>query len=186
MPVVHRIDGRRLELVEGDITRQPVDAIANAANTGLRGGGGVDGAIHRAAGPALLDELRRRYPTGTSTGTAVETAGHRLAAKWVLHAVGPVWHGGAHGEAEQLAAAYRSCLALADELGASSLALPAISLGAYGYPRDEGAEIAISTVASHLAGATGLTLVRFVLREETYPSFVEALGRLMPRGDFPP
>lgn len=171
----------RIELTIGDITRESVDVIANAANAALRGGGGVDGAIHRAAGPALLDELRRRYPRGTPTGTAVATAGYRLSARWVLHAVGPIWRGGAHGEADELAAAYRSCLVLADELGARSLALPAISLGVYGYPFPEGAQIALSTVASHLAGGTGLIMVRFVLREPTYPAFVAALAQLAPR-----
>ncbi len=180
------INGKRLELAVGDITTQQVDAIANAANTALRGGGGVDGAIHRAAGPGLLAELIERYPIGTPTGTAVATAGYRLPAKWVLHSVGPIWRGGAHGEADKLAAAYRSCLVLADELGASSLALPAISLGVYGYPFPEGAQIAVSTVASHLAGATGLTLVRFVLREATYPAFVAALARLAPREETSP
>lgn len=171
----------RIELTIGDITRESVDVITNAANAALRGGGGVDGAIHRAAGPALLDELRRRYPRGTPTGTAVATAGYRLSARWVLHAVGPIWRGGAHGEADELAAAYRSCLVLADELGARSLALPAISLGVYGYPFPEGAQIALSTVASHLAGGTGLIMVRFVLREPTYPAFVAALAQLAPR-----
>jgi len=157
------INGRRLELESGDITRQAVDAIANAANSGLRGGGGVDGAIHRAAGPTLLDELARRYPNGTPTGTAVETGGHRLPARWVLHAVGPVWHGGSRGEAEHLAAAYRSCLTLCDQLGARSVAFPAISMGIYGYPGSEGARIAVRTAAEHLQTDTSLELVRFVL-----------------------
>lgn len=166
----------RIEAVQGDITRQQVDAVANAANTGLRGGGGVDGAIHRAAGPTLLDELARRYPNGTSTGTAVETGGHRLPAKWVLHAVGPIWRGGTAGEAEQLAGAYRSCLRLCDELGARSVAFPAISMGIYGYPGDEGARIAIRTVAEHLRTETPLELVRFVLfSEETHALFEAAL-----------
>jgi O-acetyl-ADP-ribose deacetylase (regulator of RNase III) len=172
------IDGRRLELVIGDITEQPVDAIANAANAGLRGGGGVDGAIHRAAGPELMTELRRRYPDGTPTGSAVETSAARLPAKWVLHAVGPIWRGGGHGEPEQLASAYRSCLELCDELGATSVAFPAISLGVYGYPFDEGAQIAIATVAEHLRGGTSLTLARFVLRQDTYPAFERALVEL--------
>lgn len=170
------IDGRRLELVTGDITAERVDAIANAANSALRGGGGVDGAIHRAAGPGLLDELRRRYPDGTPTGTAVETGAHRLPARWVLHAVGPVWHGGARGEAEALAGAYRSCLRLADELGARSLAVPAISMGIYGYPGPEGARVAVATVVEHLRGETSLDVVRFVLRAATWEPFVDALA----------
>ena len=111
------IGDRRLELVRGDITQEPVDAVANAANEALRGGGGVDGAIHRAAGPALLAELRHRYPNGTPTGTAVATDAHGLPSRWILHAVGPIWRGGGHGEPELLAGAYRSCLALASSSG---------------------------------------------------------------------
>jgi O-acetyl-ADP-ribose deacetylase (regulator of RNase III) len=172
------VGGRRLQLEVGDITRERVDAIANAANSALRGGGGVDGAIHAAAGPALLDELQARYPDGTPTGTAVATAGHALPARWILHAVGPIWRGGDQGEAELLASAYRSCLVLADELGASSLAFPAISLGIYGYPVEEGARIALETVARHLAGETNLELVRFVLRDSTFPAFAAALAEL--------
>ena len=174
-PVRHRIADRWLELVVGDITTERADAVGNAANAALRGGGGVDGAIHAAAGPGLMAELRRRYPDGTPTGSAVPTDGHDLAARWVIHAVGPIWRGGAHGEAEQLAAAYRSTLAVADELGARSLALPAISLGVYGYPLDEGARIAVDTVAEHLSGRTGLELVRFVLRDQTWDAFMRAL-----------
>ena len=132
--VARSIHGRRLELVVGDITTERVDAIGNAANERLRGGGGVDGAIHAAAGPVLLEELRRRYPDGTPTGTAVATAAHALPARWVIHAVGPIWRGGGHGEAEQLAGAYRSSLEVARDLGARTLALPAISMGIYGYP----------------------------------------------------
>jgi O-acetyl-ADP-ribose deacetylase len=176
------IAGRRLELVTGDITLQEVDAIANAANAALRGGGGVDGAIHRAAGPDLLDELRRRYPEGTPTGTAVETAGHGLSARWILHAVGPVWRGGGHGEAEQLAGAYRSCMALCDALGARSVALPAISMGIYAYPGDDGARIALDAVAGHLAGPTSVELARFVLYgDDTYAVFARALAGLQVR-----
>jgi len=171
------INGRRLELETGDITRQRVDAIANAANAALRGGGGVDGAIHRAAGRTLLDELMRRYPNGTPTGTAAETSGHDLPARWILHAVGPVWGGGGRGEAEHLAGAYRSCLALCDQLGARSVAFPAISMGIYGYPGSEGARVAVRTVAEHLGGETSLKLVRFVLYSaETRVLFDAALA----------
>jgi O-acetyl-ADP-ribose deacetylase (regulator of RNase III) len=173
------IDGHRLELVSGDITTQAVDAIGNAANSALRGGGGVDGAIHRAAGPDLMEELRRRYPQGTLTGGAVETSGHRLASRWIFHAVGPVWRGGGHDEASQLAAAYRSCLRLADALGARSLALPAISMGVYGYPADEAARIALQTVVEHLRGETPLELVRFVLRDATWQAFSAAVDELL-------
>lgn len=173
------VKGRRLELEIGDITRQDVDAIANAANSGLRGGGGVDGAIHRAAGPTLLDELTRRYPNGTPTGTAVETGGHRLPARWVLHAVGPVWRGGGRGEAEHLAGAYRSCLELCDQLGARSVAFPAISMGIYGYPGSEGARIAVRTAAQHLQTDTSLELVRFVLfSDETRALFDAAVAAM--------
>jgi len=170
------IGDRRLELVRGDITQETVDAVANAANEALRGGGGVDGAIHRAAGPALLAELRHRYPNGTPTGTAVATDAHGLPARWILHAVGPVWRGGAHGEPELLAGAYRSCLALADDLGARSVAFPAISMGIYGYPPPDGARVAVATVADHLGGPTSLEIARFVLfSEETYDLFAAAL-----------
>ena len=167
---------RRIELIHGDITEQAVDAIANAANEALRGGGGVDGAIHRAAGPGLLAELRERHPDGTPTGTAVVTGGYDLPSRWVLHAVGPVWRGGNHGEEELLTDAYRSCLRLADELGATSVAFPAISMGIYGYPGPEGAAVGVMTVAEHLRGETSLELVRFVLfSEETYDLFADAL-----------
>ena len=175
------IHGRRLELARGDITAERVDAIANAANEALRGGGGVDGAIHRAAGPGLLEELRRRYPDGTPTGTAVATDAHELPARWVLHAVGPVWRGGTHGEPEHLAGAYRSCLSLADELGARSVAFPAISMGIYGYPAHAGARVAINAVAEHLRGMTDVEVARFVLfSEETYERFSGALAEITP------
>jgi O-acetyl-ADP-ribose deacetylase (regulator of RNase III) len=174
---VATIGARRLELVEGDITSQRVDAIANAANAALAGGGGVDGAIHAAAGPGLMAELRSRYPQGTPTGTAVATGAGNLAARWVLHAVGPRWHGGKHGEADLLAGAYRACLQLCDELGAESVAFPAISLGIYGYPRREGAEIAVGTVREHLRGETTLQVVRFLLYSaETLEAFSQALA----------
>lgn len=172
-------DARSIELAHGDITTERLDAIANAANQALRGGGGVDGAIHRAAGPGLLDELRRRYPDGTPTGTAVATAGFDLPARWVLHAVGPIWRGGDHGEEALLDGAYRSCLRLADELGARNVGFPAISMGIYGYPADEGAKVAVRSVAEHLRGETGIELVRFVLfSDETYGHFADAVATL--------
>jgi O-acetyl-ADP-ribose deacetylase (regulator of RNase III) len=172
-------DRRRIELAHGDITTESLDAIGNAANEALRGGGGVDGAIHRAAGPGLLEELIRRYPDGTATGTAVATDGHDLPARWVLHAVGPAWQGGEQGEEALLDGAYRSCLRLADELGARSVAFPAISMGIYGYPADEGALVAVRAVADHLRGETGIELVRFVLfSDETYDHFADALATL--------
>ena len=172
-------DARRIELAHGDITTERLDAVANAANEALRGGGGVDGAIHRAAGPGLLDELISRHPGGTPTGTAVATDGHDLPARWVLHAVGPVWRGGDEGEEALLDAAYGSCLRLADELGAGSVGFPAISMGIYGYPADEGARVAVRAVAEHLRGETGIELVRFVLfSDETYGHFADALATL--------
>jgi O-acetyl-ADP-ribose deacetylase len=172
-------DGRRIELVLGDITTERLDAIANAANEALRGGGGVDGAIHRAAGPGMLEELRQRYPDGTSTGTAVDTGGHDLPARWVLHAVGPVWRGGGQSEERLLEDAYRSCLRLADKLGARTVGFPAISMGIYGYPTDDGARVAVRTTADHLRGETGIELVRFVLfSEETFDHFEAALAEV--------
>jgi O-acetyl-ADP-ribose deacetylase len=173
------IGGRRLELVEGDITAQRVDAVVNAANAALAGGGGVDGAIHDAAGDELMTELRARHSHGTPTGTAVATGAGRLPARWVLHAVGPRWRDGEHGEPELLASAYESCLELCNELGARSVAFPAISLGIYGYPRSEGAQIALRTVIDHLRGETTVELARFVLYSaETYRVFDEALAAL--------
>jgi len=172
------VAGHRLEITRGDITTERVDAIGNAANEALRGGGGVDGAIHRAAGPNLLAELRERYPDGTPTGSAVATGGHDLPARWILHAVGPVWRGGDHDEESLLAGAYGSSLRLADELGARSVAFPAISMGIYGYPPPEGARVAVTAVTEHLAGDTGLNLVRFVLfSDDTYDLFAAALAQ---------
>lgn len=173
------IGGRRLELIEGDIIAQRVDAVVNAANAALAGGGGVDGAIHDAAGDGLMTELRARHPRGTPTGTAVATGAGRLPARWVLHAVGPRWRDGEHGEPELLASAYAACLKLCNELGARSVAFSAISLGIYGYPRSEGAQIALRTVRDHLRGETTLELARFVLYSaETYRVFDEALAAL--------
>jgi O-acetyl-ADP-ribose deacetylase (regulator of RNase III) len=150
-----------IEAVQGDITRQTVDAIVNAANTTLLGGGGVDGAIHRAAGPALLAECRR--VGGCPTGEARVTRGHRLPATWVIHTVGPVWHGGSRGEPELLRRCYVNVLALAHERGARSVAFPSISTGAYGYPIREAAGIAVTAVRTEIARAPGsLALVRFV------------------------
>lgn len=138
----------RLQIITADITTLDVDAIVNAANTSLLGGGGVDGAIHAAAGPGLLDECRSLGPI--RTGEAVVTGGHDLKARWVVHAVGPIWHGGMHGEPELLAAAYRRSLELARKLPARTLAFPAISCGVFGYPLDEAARTALAEVARFL------------------------------------
>jgi O-acetyl-ADP-ribose deacetylase len=138
----------RLALVEGDITRQPVEAIVNAANATLLGGGGVDGAIHRAAGPELLAECQTLG--GCPTGEARLTRGYRLSAKWVIHTVGPVWRGGDQGEDVLLASCYRSCFALVRQHGIRTVAFPAISTGAYGFPIERAARIAVSEVRAGL------------------------------------
>jgi O-acetyl-ADP-ribose deacetylase (regulator of RNase III) len=147
-----------LDVTHGDITRLAVDAIVNAANTSLLGGGGVDGAIHRAAGPELLAECRRLG--GCPTGEVRVTAGYRLAARHVIHAVGPVWRGGDHGEPDLLASCYRNAIAAAEDLGLASLAFPAISTGVYGYPRHAAAAIAVVTCLA--APASGTSLARIV------------------------
>ena len=149
-----------LEAVHGDFTRQAVDAIANATNATLLGGGGVDGAIHGAAGPALLEECRTI--SGCPTREARITQGYRLAAKHVIHTVGPVWSGGQHGEPALLRSCYVNSLQLAAERGLRSIAFPSISTGAYGYPVARAAEIAVATVRDCLAKPTSVELVRFL------------------------
>jgi len=151
----------RIELVQGDITRQETDAIVNAANTTLLGGGGVDGAIHRAGGPAIFEECRRLG--GCATGDAKITGGGKLKARYVVHAVGPVYCDGRHGEPAALASAYRRSLEVAATYGATSVAFPSISTGAYGFPLAAAAHVALSTVAETLPRCPSVTLVRFVL-----------------------
>lgn len=153
----------RVELVQGDITTQDVDAIVNAANTRLAGGGGVDGAIHRAAGPTLMQQTRARHPDGCPTGSAVATDAGDLPARYVFHAVGPVWSGGHKGEPKLLEQAHRRCLELAREHACRSIAFPAISTGVYGYPFDLAAQTSLQTVRSFLEEHGEPELVRFVL-----------------------
>jgi O-acetyl-ADP-ribose deacetylase (regulator of RNase III) len=168
-----------IELVRGDIVQQDVDAIVNAANTTLLGGGGVDGAIHRAAGPELLAECRTLG--GCPTGEARITCGYRLKARYVIHAVGPVYRGQPH-DAELLASAYRASLELAAQHQLESVAFPAISTGVYGYPLDEAAPIALDTVRTCLQQNTSVRLVRFVLFDErAYAAFERAAQEMMAR-----
>jgi O-acetyl-ADP-ribose deacetylase (regulator of RNase III) len=163
-----------IEIVRGDITEQSVDAVVNAANSSLLGGGGVDGAIHRRGGPAILAACRElratTLPDGLPTGQAVATTAGDLPARWVIHTVGPVWRGGGENEPELLASCHRRSLEVARELGARTLAFPAISCGIYGYPPELAAEIAVGAVRGH-----GLEFVRFVLFNElVYEAFARA------------
>ncbi len=151
------------ELYQGDITTLQVDAIANAANSGLRGGGGVDGAIHRAGGPAIMAECRQLYPDGCPTGQAVVTTAGNLPAKIVVHAVGPVWHGGKNGEPELLRLAYANSLQRAEERGMASIAFPSISTGIYGYPIELACPIAVGAALDHVRKGSGLRRIVFCL-----------------------
>ena len=168
----------RIECARGDLTLECVDAIVNAASAELRGGGGVDGAIHRAAGPELLRELVRLHPDGCPTGEVRLSGGHRLAARYVFHAVGPIWRGGGMREAEQLASCYARAIALAAELGLATIAFPAISTGAYGYPAAPAARVALEALGRALASAPGIARARIVLaRDELLAVFEGELAR---------
>jgi O-acetyl-ADP-ribose deacetylase (regulator of RNase III) len=179
------IRGAVLELVRGDITRQEIEAIVNAANESLLGGGGVDGAIHRAAGPGLLQECRTLG--GCATGDAKLTRGYNLKAKYVIHAVGPVYHDGQHGEPELLASAYRRALEIAAANNFESVAFPAISTGVYGYPLDAAASIALETIAAFLKTHSAPRLVRMVLFDQiAFDAHAQALERTGVQGKVPP
>ncbi|MFO8009181.1 MAG: O-acetyl-ADP-ribose deacetylase [Dehalococcoidia bacterium] len=175
------VAGTRLSLKQGDITKQETDAIVNAANSGLMGGGGVDGAIHRAGGPAILDDCRKivaergRLPAGQ----AVITTGGRLKARHVIHTVGPVWHGGERGEPDVLASAYRESLKVAVEKDLKTVSFPSISTGVYGYPVDKAARVAMQTVADFVKQDMAIEEVVFVLFDSgTYDAYQRALDEL--------
>lgn len=169
----------RIHCLRGDLTRESSDAIVNAANSSLRGGGGVDGAIHRAAGPELVQECMIHHGGGCPTGEARLTGGHNLAAKHVIHTVGPVWRGGAEGEPALLASCYRNSVALAAARGLTTLSFPAISCGVYGYPLAAAAEVALGALVAALEEHPGIESVRMVLfDEEALEAFGSAHARL--------
>ena len=161
-----RIHHSVIELVLGDITAEKTDAIVNAANSELAGGGGVDGAIHRAAGPIVMQQTRELYPQGCPTGEAVITEAGRLEVKYILHAVGPVWRGGRHHEETDLRSAYRRCLEIATTHNCQSISFPAISTGVYGYPLDLATEAALSEIRQFLTDFDAPILIRCVLFHE--------------------
>lgn len=178
-PMIALIWGKTLELVKGDITEQAVDAIVNAANQMLAGGAGVDGAIHRRGGSSIMAETDRRYPDGCPTGSAVISTAGQLAAKYVVHAVGPIWRGDKRQEAELLASAYRRCLELALEHDCESIAFPAISTGVYGYPIAQAARVSLAEAIQFLEHNEKPKLVRFVLfGDRAFDDFAAALAAL--------
>lgn len=167
-----------IAVVIGDITKMRVEAIVNAANNSLLGGGGVDGAIHSAAGPRLLEECRSLG--GCPTGEARITKGYRLPAKWVIHTVGPVWHGGNFGEDDLLARCYRSCFAIAGQKGIKSMAFPSISTGAYGFPAERASRIAVREVNSILKENGSIEVMAVCFNWEVYNCYIKALEQLKP------
>ena len=172
-----KVQGRTLELVQGDITAEETEAIVNAANSRLAGGGGVDGAIHRAGGPAIMEECRKIG--GCPTGEAVVTTGGKLKAQYVIHTVGPIYRGGTANEAALLASAYRESMKRAVEKGVKSLSFPSLSTGAYGYPLKEAASVALSTVKEFMEQNPSLEKVRFVLfGNDAYDAYCDALKKL--------
>lgn len=178
----------RVSLVQGDITKMDVDAVVNAANSTLMGGGGVDGAIHRAGGPAILEECRSlratKWPEGLPTGEAVMTTGGKLRAMSVIHTVGPVWRDGRHGEPELLAEAYRNCLDLAASKGLKSVAFPSISTGAYGYPVEKACRIALETTRKFLDNAQILDVVFVLFSKNDFEVYVKNAKELLQEGAF--
>lgn len=181
-----KIHNTTIEVVSGSVIEQDVEAIVNAANTAMRGGGGVDGAIHRAAGRQLMNELIRVAPHGAKTGTAVITPGFALKQDYVIHTPGPVWNGGQNGEPEKLAASYRACLELADKKGVKSIAFCSISTGVYHYPLGQAAPLALETVAEYLNEHldTCLTRVVFAMYQDAeYAAYRDALAHLEAEGD---
>jgi O-acetyl-ADP-ribose deacetylase len=179
-------EGSTIELIEGDVTRQSVDAVVNAANSSLMGGGGVDGAIHRAGGHEILEECRKIVAEHgpLAPGRAVSTTAGQLPAGYVIHTVGPVWHGGEHGEPETLASCYRESLGVADKLHLANIAFPSISTGIYGYPVEQAAEIALKTIAITLPALRHLREARLVLFSnadfKTYSRVLESIAATKP------
>ena len=179
--LTYNVNDAKISIIQGDITHQATDAIVNAANSSLMGGGGVDGAIHRAGGPAILEECKQivsrqgRLPAGQ----AVITTAGSMKARHVIHTVGPIWHGGSQGEAELLASAYRESLQLAAGNNLSSISFPSISTGAYSYPLDEASQIALKTVVSFLSATTSVKEVVFVLFDSrTFDAYTTALREI--------